>query len=95
MKPVRLFDGLRLGLHLEVHPNGSKYWRIQYAFNGKKSLKALGTYPSVGLKEAREKAVTFKKSLQNGEIPGKTAGDTFSEVAEEWAAKFFHTVTSQ
>ena len=32
-KPVKLTDGD--GMHLSVHPTGSKYWRLQYRFSGK------------------------------------------------------------
>ncbi|MDR1038454.1 MAG: tyrosine-type recombinase/integrase [Deltaproteobacteria bacterium] len=95
LKPIKIFDGLKQGLCLVVHPNGSKYWRVNYVFNGKRSQKALGIYPEVGLKEAREKAIDFKKNLHDGKLPVKVAGDTFREVAEEWAEKFFHTVTQQ
>lgn len=40
-KPVKLTDGN--GMHLLIHPNGSKYWRIQYRFAGKQKLLALGS----------------------------------------------------
>jgi hypothetical protein len=59
-------------------------------------LKASGTYPSVGLREAGEKAAPFfKKELRDGKLPVKVTGDTFREVAEEWAEKFFHTASQQ
>jgi len=32
-KPYRLADGK--GLYLEVMPNGSRYWRMKYRFDGK------------------------------------------------------------
>jgi hypothetical protein len=28
------------GMHLLVHPNGSKYWRLQYRFGGKQKMLA-------------------------------------------------------
>ncbi|MDR1036486.1 MAG: Arm DNA-binding domain-containing protein [Deltaproteobacteria bacterium] len=38
LEPIMLFDGMRQGLYgmrqglyLEVHPNGSKYWRVEDA----------------------------------------------------------------
>ena len=40
-KPVKLTDGN--GMHLLIHPNGSKYWRLQYRFAGKQKLLALGS----------------------------------------------------
>ncbi|WP_252408130.1 Arm DNA-binding domain-containing protein, partial [Escherichia coli] len=33
------------GMHLLVHPNGSKYWRLQYRYEGKQKMLALGVYP--------------------------------------------------
>ncbi len=32
-KQYKLTDGS--GMHLLVHPNGSKYWRLQYRYDGK------------------------------------------------------------
>jgi len=46
-KPFKLSDGK--GLYLLVHPNGSKYWRIDYRFAGKRKTLALGVYPEVSL----------------------------------------------
>jgi hypothetical protein len=40
-KMYRLGDSGNLSL--EVHPNGSKYWRIGYRINGKRRQLALGT----------------------------------------------------
>jgi hypothetical protein len=45
------------GMYLQVNPNGSKYFRFNYRFNGKRKTLALGTYPTTSLKEAREKGV--------------------------------------
>jgi hypothetical protein len=39
-KPFRLFDGG--GLYLEIHPSGSKLWRLKYRFAGKEKRLALG-----------------------------------------------------
>ena len=41
------------GLYLLVNPDGSKYWRVAYRWHGAQRTLALGTYPSVGLSEAR------------------------------------------
>ena len=34
------------GLYLLVHQNGSKYFRYDYRFNGKRKTLALDTYPT-------------------------------------------------
>jgi hypothetical protein len=46
-KPFKMTDGG--GLFLSVQPNGSKYWRLAYRFDGKQKLLALGVYPDVPL----------------------------------------------
>ena len=43
------------GMYLLVHHNGSKYWRIHYRIGRQQQTQALGVWPEVGLKEAREK----------------------------------------
>lgn len=46
-KPRKMAD--EKGLFLLIHPNGSKYWRFKYRFEGKEKLLALGVYPAVPL----------------------------------------------
>ena len=41
------------GLYIEVRPNGSKLWRFKFRHLGKYNRIALGSYPEVGLAEAR------------------------------------------
>lgn len=41
------------GLRLLIKPNGAKYWRMKYRFEGKQKTLALGVYPEVSLKDAR------------------------------------------
>jgi integrase len=91
--PGRYTDGE--GLYLQVTPNGGRYWRLKYRFDGKEKLLAFGVYPIVGIKEAREKRFLAKQALSKGEDPGvlkKTAKErvvqestnTLQAVAEEW-----------
>ena len=58
-KPYKHFDGG--GLHIHVTPNGSKLWRMSYRFDGKGKLLSFGEYPTVSLKDAREKREEAKK----------------------------------
>ena len=51
-KPYKLVDGR--GLYLLVNKAG-KYFRWDYRFSGKRKTFALGVYPEISLKEAREK----------------------------------------
>ncbi|CBJ50882.1 Putative integrase prophage protein (fragment) [Ralstonia solanacearum PSI07] len=66
-KPIKLFDGG--GLFLHITPAGQRYWRLKYRFAGKEKLLALGVYPRVGLKEARDRRDEAKRLLDDGVDP--------------------------
>ena len=59
-KPRKLFDGQ--GMFVLVHPNGSKYFRLRYTWDGKEKVLALGVYPETSLAEARAMAGEARKS---------------------------------
>lgn len=95
-KPVRIFDGG--GLYLEVTPSGGRLWRLKYRFGGKEKVLALGKYPEVGLKDARERRDEARKLLANEVDPAENrkqqkaakaerAANSFEAVAREWIAK--------
>ena len=86
-KPIKLTDGF--GMHLLVHPNGSKYWRFQYRFTGKQKMLALGVYPAVSLAEARERRDSARKLIANGIDPSEKKK---AEKIEESGALTFETV---
>ncbi|MFT4507352.1 tyrosine-type recombinase/integrase [Caballeronia sp. 15711] len=92
-KPVKLSDGG--GLYLLLNPNGSRLWRLKYRFEGKEKLLALGTYPDVSLKNARESRDDARRQLAAGNDPGQArkaskaaatarAGNSFEVIAREW-----------
>ncbi|WP_297477425.1 integrase arm-type DNA-binding domain-containing protein [Ferrovum sp.] len=92
-KPVKLFDGG--GMYLLLHPNGSKYWRLKYRYGGKEKKLALGIYPAVSLKQARERRDNARRQLANGHDPSaerkaeqETDPECFEAVAREWFAKY-------
>ena len=58
-KPYPLSDGQ--SLYIEVMPNGGKYWRLRYRYAGKQKRIALGVYPEVSIKEAREAATKARE----------------------------------
>ena len=62
-KPVKYFD--ERGLYIQVNPNGKKWWRFKYRFEGKEKLISLGTYPDVGLALARDKRDELRKKVVN------------------------------
>lgn len=86
------------GLYLLVTKGGSKLWRLKYRTDGKEKKLALGSYPEVSLKEAREKRDIARKQLASGcdpsvlrreeKIAKQTAGEnTFGSIALEFIAK--------
>lgn len=95
---IRLSDAG--GLYLEVTPNGSKRWFAKYRFDGKEKRLALGSYPGVTLKAAREGRDLARKAREGGSDPvqvrqaekltrAATSATTYETVARE-----FHGVKS-
>lgn len=94
--PYKLFDGG--GLYLLINPNGSRWWRFKYRYGGKEKLLALGTYPSTGLRKARDLHGEARARLRDGIDPNVAkqteklaradrAAGSFEVVALEWHAK--------
>ena len=86
------------GLYLEISPAGSKRWFWKYRKDGKEGRMALGSYPDVGLKAARNARDTAKLQKSDGRDPVQARkaeklkatrpdGDTFKAVALEWYGK--------
>ncbi len=94
-KPYKLFDAH--GLFLLVTPSGGKLWRFKYRFLGVEKLLALGAYPIVTLREARERRDEARRQLSRGVDPSaerklakrnanEAAANSFKSVAEEFIA---------
>jgi integrase len=94
-KAHRLSD--ERGMYLEVAPNGGKYWRMAYRFEGKRKLLALGTYPDVSLATARDARDDARRQLTSGIDPSgakqaakrakfAAASGSFEVIAREWLA---------
>ena len=73
-KSVKLSDGG--GLYLELHPNGSRYWRMKYRYLGAEKRLAFGVYPEVTLAGARACREDARKLIANGADPGETKKTT-------------------
>ena len=93
-RPIKLSDSG--GLYLLIAPHGSKLWRLAYRFGGKQKTLAMGAYPTITLKAARDKREEAKRLLANGIDPSTqrrldkqiaSTGNTFKAVAEEVLAK--------
>lgn len=67
--PGKHFDGA--GLYLDLTKAGGRYWRMKYRYGGKEKLLALGVYPVVSLKAARDLAGAARKVLQDGADPSE------------------------
>lgn len=96
-KPYAMRD--EKGLYLEVRPNGGKWWRFAYRFQGREQLISLGVYPDVSLKRARERLAEARQLLADGVNPSAhrkatkaamahRAANSFEVVAREWYQKF-------
>lgn len=86
------------GLYLMVLPSGTKSWRYDYSFSGKRKTLALGTFPALSLADARKKHLSAKQQLLEGNDPASDKQTkkkelaaqalenavTFGLVAEEW-----------
>ena len=66
-KPGRHPDGN--GLHLYVAPKGSKSWVQRIVINGRRRDIGLGSYPTISLARAREKAHANRVAVAEGRDP--------------------------
>lgn len=92
-KAYKLTDGN--GLLLLVKPNGKKHWRYRYELDGKENMLAVGDYPQLGLKQAREVRDWARNLVKQGRHPSQqrradkfaemeSASNTFAAIAREW-----------
>jgi hypothetical protein len=92
-KPIKLSDGG--GLYLHITPSGSKYWRYDYRYGGKRKTIAFGVHPDVTLKQARVRHFEARSQLDQGIDPaelkkvekltrGITTANSFEALAVEW-----------
>lgn len=91
-KPYKLSD--ERGLYLLINVAG-KYWRLDYRFGAKRKTLALGVYPDVSLRLARERRDEARQLLADGVDPGENkkavkaakqerASNSFEVIAREW-----------
>ena len=96
-KPFKLAD--ERGMYLLVTPTGGKLWRLNYRLHGKEKTFAIGQYPDVPLKDARERRDEARKLVAKGIDPSSekraerqrqraAAVGTFEKTAREWFEKF-------
>ena len=99
-KPYKLTDGG--GLYLLINPDGSKYWRMGYRFEGTERLLAFGKYPDISLADARKARTAARDKINAGIDPAQAKriekqnkaianANTFEAVAREWHANKLET----
>ena len=66
-KQYKIFDGK--GLFVLIHANGSKYFRWEYKYEGKRKTYAIGVYPAKTLKQARDERLEAQKLVNEGSDP--------------------------
>lgn len=92
-KITKFHDGE--GLYLWVYADGKKWWRFRYRRQGKEKIIALGVWPVVSLKEARELAEKHRNIHRRGldpnivrkaerESDAARAANSFEVIAREW-----------
>ena len=85
-------------MYLEIAPTGRKYWRLKYRYGGKEKRLAIGVYPAISLKKAREARTDARSKLKEGIDPStqqrlkkitqkEASTNSFELVALEWLAK--------
>ncbi len=83
------------GLYVYVSPKGTRVFRVDYAFEGKRKTLTIGEYPTVSLAEARKELADLKIKLSKGIDPQAEKKafvqakrsveiNTFETVALEW-----------
>lgn len=95
-KAFKLADGG--GLFALVTPAGGKLWRLKYRIDGREKLLAIGTYPEIGLGEARRRREEARELIALGKDPSREkqrekvrsriqAADTFAAICAEYCEK--------
>lgn len=99
-RPFKVSD--ERGLYALVTPAGGVLWRLKYRFAGREKLLALGAYPDMSLKLAREKRDDARAEVAAGRDPSLTRriekmaqADTFEGLAREWLGKLHMKSTGQ
>ena len=79
------------GLSIVVLPSGAKVWKFRFNFGKKQQKMHFGSFPEVGLKEARDRRDEARVLIRKGIDPrqravevGKSAAPTFAEIADQW-----------
>jgi integrase len=93
-RPLRqeIPDSFLPGLYLIVQPSGAKGWAVRYRHQGvPRKLTLSGSYPALGLKDARELGAKALRAVAEGRDPGRektlartAKADSVERVVEEF-----------
>ncbi len=95
-RDYKLADGG--GLYLLITPPGGKLWRLKFRTDGREKKLAIGSYPEIGLGDARKRRDESREQLAAGKDPSREkqrekvrsrlqADNTFAGVAAEYCEK--------
>lgn len=73
------------GLAIRVSTGGSRSWYVRYRFNGKQDALNIGTFPGMGLKEARETHAEVRTLLAQGTDPKRVRRQKKAENQAAWS----------
>jgi integrase len=92
-------DDQTKGLHLWINSNQRKYWIFRFTSGGKRFNMSLGVFPEISLKQARQRAVEARSSLNKGvnQILAKNASKAYSlkattPIFREFALDYIQTM---
>ena len=82
-------DGKVAGLTFRVRETGGKSWAYRYRIGGRLRRLSLGSYPALGIADARIAARAHRKAVSLGRDPAEEkrqsrTADTFGELAERF-----------
>jgi hypothetical protein len=63
------------GLYVLIRPDGKKYWRLKYRFNGRDTTYAIGVFPSVTVVDAMKARAMVREALRQGADPNQIKRD--------------------
>ncbi len=91
LKPreIRFYVSDGRGLYLEIFPTGRRAWRYRYRLNGKAEKVAIGKYPELTLKAARQKRDELAAMVANDQSPARQKQLTKIEVASATTMRKF------
>lgn len=73
------------GLAIRVSTGGSRSWYVRYRHNGKQDAMNIGTFPGMGLKEARDEHAEVRKLLADGINPKRVKRDQKAANQAAWS----------